>query len=408
MKPFIVLAAGVLSQTAMGGIYAWSAFVPSLINNYSLSAVQCGMLFGVMVAVFSITTIPAGRILIRLGPRKTAGIGAVLFGAGYIAASFSGGSYPLLIVTLGLLTGTGIGFGYVCPIATGMEWFPNNRGLVTGTAVAGFGMGAVLLSRIAVYFLQFYDVLIVFRIIGISLGLLALAASMLMSRPDTDRQKHDSAKSSEESLPESGAVEKASSRSSLLSPAFLMLFSGMFAGTFAGLLISGNLQPMKMSFGLDYSQAAFAIILFAAGNTVGRLFWGYVHDCLKSRKTLLISQSFLLVSIILMLFPVPGIVLQFLSIAAGFGFGACFVVYASSVVEHFGLKNLARLYPVCFSSYGLAALLGPAAGGFSADYYGSFFPALAGSAVLLALAVSVTYMLFPLSAKEPKIERKIA
>ena len=48
----------------------------------------------------------------------------------------------LLWGTVGFLAGAGVGFAYVCPIAALVKWFPNQKGLVSGVAVAGFGFGA--------------------------------------------------------------------------------------------------------------------------------------------------------------------------------------------------------------------------------------------------------------------------
>jgi OFA family oxalate/formate antiporter-like MFS transporter len=51
------------------------------------------------------------------------------------------GSIWLLYLGFGLIAGLGNGFGYVTPIATLIRWFPDKRGLVTGLAVMGFGLG---------------------------------------------------------------------------------------------------------------------------------------------------------------------------------------------------------------------------------------------------------------------------
>jgi OFA family oxalate/formate antiporter-like MFS transporter len=383
MRKWVVLAAGVVSQTALGGLYAWSTFVPHLMSTYGLSRAQCGLIFGVMIAVFTLATIPAGRFLLKYGPRLTAGTGALLFICGYLLASFSQGSYALIITGLGVVAGTGIGFGYVCPLSVGMKWFPESKGMVTGVAVAGFGLGAILLSSIANMLLESMDVLVVFRIAGISLGGMAFAAAMFLTHPPSSRA-------------ESGSDRREGSvRSHLISTRFLLIWFGMFSGTFAGLLVSGNLKPMKLSLGLDEHHAALAIPLFAVGNTLGRLIWGQIHDRLGPRKTILLSLGALLFSVLPLLFLAHAAAILAFSVLIGFGFGACFVVYASSVVDFFGDKYLPHLYPVVFAGYGLAALLGPPAGGWIADTFGSYSGALLLSAGVLLAAFLAIYVKLP-------------
>ena len=46
------------------------------------------------------------------------------------------------LIGVGLVGGAGIGLAYVVPIAVGMRWFPDRKGMITGAAVAGFGFGA--------------------------------------------------------------------------------------------------------------------------------------------------------------------------------------------------------------------------------------------------------------------------
>src|SRR6056297_3235109 len=124
MKKWIVLAASVVLQLVLGGVYAWSVLGDALETDHGLTKGQTGLIFGVTIAVFTIVMIPAGRLLKKFGPRKLAAFGSILFAAGYLLASFSRGQFPLLVVGIGVLTGAGIGAGYVCPLTVGMKWFP--------------------------------------------------------------------------------------------------------------------------------------------------------------------------------------------------------------------------------------------------------------------------------------------
>jgi hypothetical protein len=87
----------------LGAIYAWSAFVPALKSAHGISGGQAGLVFGVTIAVFTTAAVFAGRLMERHGPSLVASIGAVLFGAGYLAASFSGGSFVLCWRAWGVL-----------------------------------------------------------------------------------------------------------------------------------------------------------------------------------------------------------------------------------------------------------------------------------------------------------------
>ncbi|MCK7491307.1 MAG: hypothetical protein MZW92_06000 [Comamonadaceae bacterium] len=74
-----------------------------------------------------------------------------MFGAATLLSGLADqmGSLPLLYLSYGIIGGLGNGFCYVTPIATLIRWFPDKRGLVTGLAVMGFGLGAFFMGKIA-------------------------------------------------------------------------------------------------------------------------------------------------------------------------------------------------------------------------------------------------------------------
>jgi OFA family oxalate/formate antiporter-like MFS transporter len=168
----------------------------------------------------------------------------------------------------------------------------------------------------------------------------------------------------------------------------------MFCGTFAGLLVVGNLKPMALSQGLGSATATLAISVFALGNAMGRIGWGQVHDRLGTRPTVFLSLAFLGASMLLFLLPPAPLPVLAAVLLTGIGFGGCFVVYASSVVELFGMGLFPRLYPICFLWYGLAALIGPPLGGLMADVTGSYGASIVLSVVLVLTTAPLTWVLF--------------
>jgi MFS transporter, OFA family, oxalate/formate antiporter len=395
MKRWIVLIAGVILQLIIGGVYAWSVFVPALEREYQFTKGQSALIFGLIIAVFSLAMIPAGRSLKTYGPRKTAAFGALLFGGGYLLASLAGGNYLLTLLSLGALTGTGIGFVYICPLTVGMQWFPEKKGLVTGVSVAGFGGGAVALSAVASFLLQQPNLYIldVFRILGITLGLLAFVGALLLSTPE-----HQSAKPAKSS----GELKNI-----LFTREFMIVAVGMFGGTFAGLLIVGNLKPLLLATNVPELQATLAVSLFAVGNATGRVVWGNLFDRLGPRRTIMISLTSLGGSLVLLMLPLPSPILLAVVLLTGTGFGSCFSVYALSTESLFGIDAFSTVYPMVFLGYGVAALTGPVLGGIIADSAGSFIPSIILSVVVIAAALAAVGLLYTSTSAWRKTGKQI-
>lgn len=380
MNRYLPLCGGILMQTCIGGIYAWSTFVPPLLEDGGLTTLHTQLLFGGCILVFTTTMILAGRILHRVGPRRMACFGGLLYGAGLLVAGASGGSFPLLLLGIVFLSGIGIGCVYVCPIVVAMKWFPEARGLVTGLSVAGFGGGAVLLSNLAdtlmrngVSVFGALSVMGVVYAVLVGLGACALRIPAGASlAPGAQPGVPGGRKPSRE---------------------WVILFLGIFCGTFAGLTVIGNLEPIGRQFGHSHAASLLAISLFAVGNAMGRITWGWLFDRFRLRA---IPTALFLIAVSTLLLIMAGshpTAFLPLSWLAGFSFGSCFVIFAGAVAHRFGTEHVARLYPRIFMGYGIAGLLGPGVAGTLFDVTQSYSIALWIAVALPALA-GVGFLLY--------------
>jgi len=149
MNRGMVVVGAILIQLALGAIYAWSVFTPSLtMEGWTKTETQ--WVFSLGLASFAVFMVFAGKRLSSWGPQRLAWLGGIVLGIGYILAGIIGGhSFMALLILIGLIGGAGIGFAYVVPIAVGIRWFPDKKGMITGLAVAGFGFGAMLWVKLA-------------------------------------------------------------------------------------------------------------------------------------------------------------------------------------------------------------------------------------------------------------------
>ncbi len=355
-----MLAASIVVMLCLGGVYAWSTFVPALQKQFGYSGVQTQLVFGVSICSFTITMIASGRLLPRLGPRRLTLYSALLFTAGYLIASVSAGVYALVLLGIGVLSGAAIGCGYVSPLAVAPRWFPHHHGLVMGAVTAGFGGGAVALSNAGAWALQHgVPVLQWFGWQAIVYGAVLYGCSLLMSEP---------------SNPSYTAGHHTGHTGFTRDATFWALVIGMFCGAGAGLLVVGNLKPVGLDWGFTGVTATFAVSVFAMGNSVGRLTWGWLTDRWPARR--LVTIMLLLGAVVLTAWPLTSHwsanAFLFVTLCIAFYFGGCFVLFAAVVSEWYGDKLLPIIYPWIFLAYGCSALVGPLAGGWLYDRTGGY------------------------------------
>lgn len=368
MKRWIAFIASIIMQSSLGMVYAWSTFVPALEREHAITTGQAGWIFGVCIASFTMSMVFGGRIQHQYGPRRTGMTGGALFCAGYLTGALSGGSFALMLTGFGLLAGAGIGFAYVCPLATGMKWFPKQKGLITGLAVAGFGLGSVFFAKAGQAMLTGgVPVLQILQRIGWITGITVCACALLLFVPAAGAGN-------------TSATTELPLRTILKDRRFRVLFWQIFCGTFGGLLLIGNLNPIGLLHGLSAESATQAVMLFAVGNASGRVLWGFWYDRFGP---LMITACMLLLAAGAVAMGLTATPAGFYAatLLTAFAFGGCFVLFAARVADEFGSHRISEIYPFVFLGYGIAGLAGPPAGGWMLVRAGS--PLLPCLAVLL-------------------------
>jgi len=371
MKKYVAVAAAVVMQACLGGIYAWSAFVPALSRQFGYSASQTQIIFGSTIGVLSVVMLFSGRLQDRIGPRPLGILAGLFTMVQYLAAGFFGDRFASLWGAISGCGGLAVGCGYVSAMATGVKWFPHRKGLVSGLVVAGYGGGAILLTTLGqLLFARGWTVLEIFRLVGLVYGpIVVLAGSLLFIPAPAHADAH----------------ETYSFGRLLADRRYWTLAIGIFCCTFPGLALIGLLKSIGLAASVPEAVAAAAIGVLAAGNASGRLSWGAIQDHVGPRATTLTCLSLSSVSAGLFLLT-SGHPSLFLALSAflGFCYGGGLSLFAAQAAHEFGVRQFGATYPLVVLAHGLAAIIAPPIMGWTRDRTGSF-----NTGILMAVAVSV-------------------
>jgi len=383
MNRWIVVIGALIVQICLGAIYAWSVFVNPLKEN-GFTTTQTQVIFSVALATFALVMVFAGRWQDKAGPRKVAITGAVVLGLGYILAGITGGSFMAIVLTVGIIGGAGIGLTYVCPIAAGVKWFPDKRGLIVGLAVAGFGGGAWIFAQLATSLIASSGILKTFLYLGIIFLIAITLGSLVLVNPPAE-WKPKGWKAEEKA--EKKVVKKDYSWKDMLkTKQFWFLWLMFTFGAAAGLMVIGNLKPFGVFSGLSATVAGSAVGILALFNAAGRIIWGWLSDKLGRSKAMFLMFS--LQGVMMLVLMKMGSSALLLSIAAawvGFNFGGNFALFPSATADFFGTKNIGVNYGFVFTSYGVAGIVGPILGGRVFDITGSYLYAFIPAGIVCIL-----------------------
>jgi OFA family oxalate/formate antiporter-like MFS transporter len=377
---WLVAAACTLLQLCLGTVYAWSYFQPLLVEQFRWSNTDTSWAFSLNICCLGLSAAWGGINLARIGPRKLAVAGGILFAAGYAIAAMALAveSLALFYLGYGAISGIGIGLGYVTPMTTVIKWFPDRRGQLTGIAAMGFGLGAFVLSVVLAPILMHMlsgNLTLVFASLGAILGSVAIgAATMLKNPPEGYVPDGFVAAAKKESFsegPYARAEEKADLPMSeyLLAGQYAIMWFIFFLNITAGISIISFLSPLYQDiWRLDHPSlersvlagyGASLIAISSLFNGLGRIAWGALSERLGRINTFRVLIATQLVVFGLLMSEHSPFVFAFLVCYVLSCFGGGFAIMPSMVSDVYGTKRMARLYGVILTAWSAAGIVGP-------------------------------------------------
>ena len=367
-------------QVCFGTVYAWSFFQTLLVRQLGWTFTETAIAFSLTIFSLGCSAAWAGAMLPKLGPRKLAIIGSVMFAGGYLLAGLALhiDFLPLFYLGYGVIGGAGIGLGYVTPVATAAKWYPDRKGLATGIVVMGFGVGAFLLSIVLAPILIVHtegDLPLVFAGLGILFAAILLPSSYFLRDPPPGyRITAAGAATVLQEDEDSGTVKEC-----LQSREFAIMWLVFFFNIAAGIaVISFQSSLLQDVWGLAdpaiepevlAQYGATLIAVSSLCNGAGRLFWGLLSDRIgRVRVFRILLGSQMVVFGILMTESNPWVFSALICYVL-LCFGGGFATMPSFVLDVFGAKKMSALYGAILTAWAAAGIFGPVYVGYIKDQY---------------------------------------
>src|SRR5579862_7287684 len=394
-----IAVAAVIMQICLGAVYGWSVFKIPLMRTEHWSETQVQLNFTLAIFFLGMGTIIGGLWQDRKGPRIVATVAGVIYGVGYLLAALFTRDHSLdgLYFAYGVLTGIGMGMGYICPVATLVKWFPERRGLMTGVAVCGYGAGALVMSPIAARLIKSHGVPYTFTGLGIVYLILVVLAAQFYANPPQGWRPVGWE-------PRSTVAKAASTYDFTVGEAmatwqFWLLWVMLFLNVSAGIMIISQASPMAQSHefvGMTALAAAGMVGLISIFNALGRVFWAWVSDSIGRAKV-----YFLLYAIQAVVFFTVPYLHNATTFSAAFAliglcYGGGFGTMPSFTADFFGAKFMGGIYGWILLAWGAGAIPTPIMAAHLHQSTGTFSTSLRIIAVVMLCS-----LVLPLLAKRP-------
>jgi MFS transporter, OFA family, oxalate/formate antiporter len=422
-KRWLIAIAAIVMQLCLGTVYAWSVFKLPLKAAHGWEEFPTQLTFMILMGILGCSAAFGGMLVDKKGPRFVATIGGILFGIGTLVAGLADqmGNIYMLYLGYGVIAALGNGFGYVTPIATLIRWFPDKRGLVTGLAVMGFGLGAFFMGQIAPAMINSFKVVekiagqpdkitssgvsTTFYIWGVIFLVLVTAAAQLFKNPPqgwlpAGFKPAAGTASAAQSLQFGEAVKK---------PQWWMLWGMLFLNVSAGLGFISQLSPLaqdmykvidsvKSLTGEELTKAlayggGLVVAVSAIFNGLGRLFWAKLSDNI-GRKT--VFATMFATQAVLYILVAQGVVNSYwiFLVAACYllaCYGGGFATMPAFAADSFGPTYIGKVYGFMLTAWACAGLVGP-----------FVFAQFKGQALTIAACLLVVGLIIAVLYKKPE------
>lgn len=342
---WVVAGAFLVTMVGYGAIYSYAAFAEEIGATFNAERASVAIVFALSGGSCFFVSALTGPLADRIGARILAATGMLLVGLGFLVAA-AATSLIEVYVGYGVLIGLGCGFAYVPAIAAVQRWFDIHRGLASGIAVSGIGIGTALVPPAADALSALGDWRAAFVACGVLAALIGLAGALLL-RPAPQEQEVPAA----DPRPTPPPV--------VLSRGFTLVYAGTLLVSLPSVLPHAMLVGTARDMGLSRQDALALLGLIGLGTIIGRFLLAALADAIGRRGVFLACCAGMSASMLLWAAAATQPTLQ--AFALGFGAlqGGFVALLPAFVADSFGARRVGGVLGVLYTSRGIALLAAP-------------------------------------------------
>ena len=345
-----VVASFLASAVTLGTAYSFGSFFESMSEEFGSASGETAVIFGITTFTFFGLSLVTGRMMDRFGPRVVLLLGAVAMAAGLLLTSRVD-SLGVGYVTYGAGVGIAGACGYVPMVAMVGGWFERQRAVAVGVAVAGIGVGTMVLSPLSAALIDRYGWRDTYVIFGLGGAGVLLACIPLAARPP-------------------GQVAESPSRigEAWRSKVFRRVHLSVFAlglALFVPFVFVGQYAKER-----DVGSVRAAVLVGVLGGTsvLSRIGFGSLVRIFGSFRLYRACYAIHAISFVIWFLAgssYPALVL-FVAVL-GVGYGGFVALGPIVISDRMGVVGLGSILGLLYSGAGLGGLIGPPAAGWLID-----------------------------------------
>ncbi|WP_162198641.1 MFS transporter [Halanaeroarchaeum sulfurireducens] len=375
---WVVATAGFGAATVLFGLsFSFAVFLDPLLEAFPVGSGTVSLVFGVQTFVLYTGSVPGGTVVDTVGARRSALLATVLVVGGLVGASVAQ-RFVVLLGWYGVVTGLGMSLLYVVAYTAVPRWFDRHRGLATGFASSGLGIGLLVIPPVAAWLVERLGWRGAYLWLGIGAGSVLLAATYLLADSPQEigeNTEHEFPYGEPPAVTRTPLREQVRAVSDIAtSRAFLGILIGwLFVWTPLYVLMN-HVVRFATEASLPTGTGVAAISLIGVTTSLARIGVGSASDRLGRVRTFVVSAALIALAVPALTLVDGRPVFFALTVVFGIGYGGAGALLSPLVAELFGAENLGTVFGLASVAFAVSGLSAPVLAGLLFETVGSYTP----------------------------------
>jgi MFS family permease len=341
---YIVVAACFFAMVIIHGIVnTFGVFFTPLQDYFHTSREAISAANTVMFFTNGMFGVLMGILTDRLGPRLVLTIGAAVFSLGFILISQVSTLWQLYAVFI--IIGIGLSSSDVVPLSLVVRWFSKKRGMMSGIAKTGTGVGMTLVPLITAILISNYGWRTAAVVLGILVIVIAIPLAQLLRRDPHEMGLLPDGEISTETnhvQAETGLTFRQATRTWQ----FWLVCAFYAALLFTTQSVLIHVVPYAQDLGFSDTVSASLVSVVGASSIAGRLVMGFSSDKIGRKTGFVISFVLLVISLSWLQVARELWMMYLFALIYGFTHGSFFAQISPLIAWLFGTRSQGTLLGV--------------------------------------------------------------
>lgn len=399
-KPFygyiVVAGTFVISLLTVGAFTSFGIFFKPLSLEHGWTRTATSAADSLAYFVFGLTSIVAGRLTDRFGPKVVLVPCGLLFGLGYLLMSQVHSIWELYIF-YGLIVGAGMSASDTPILTTVARWFLKKRGMATGITKVGTGIGILSIPVLSSWLINDYGWRNAYIWLGIIVLVGIVSAAFLLKRDPADMGLLPDGSTRIPGVGLASTPFQFSLWDAIRTRQFWICSAVWLMLTFSVRIIFVHTANNITDQGVSATVAALVLGAIGGFSIAGRITLGIVSDRLGAKSAFLISLFLLIASFVWIQFAQEVWMFFMFAFLYGIAHGGFYTLLPVLLAELFGVHALGGIFGVVIFIGTIGGAIGPLLGGRLFDITGNYQTIFLVCLVMVILATILMHFLKPMA-----------